>query len=177
MATLFEISEELTRVYSLIQDDGEIGEEIEKWLATLQEQEAEKLDGYIHLIRRLELEASVAKAEADQYAEEANRFAMRAQTRESKIKQLKNHMKLHLFETGRDRAETKSGRVLRVQKNGGKLAPDIDPVDPEKLPSQFEKFIRVVKTLDRDAIEEALVQGQELPFARFPERGTHLRIT
>ncbi len=61
-----------------------------------------------------------------------------------------------------------------VQKNGGK--PPIqwaEVIDVEKLD---ERFVRVVKQINTDAVEAALKAKEILPFAKQLEPGTHLRI-
>lgn len=85
-------------------------------------------------------------------------------------------LKQHLIATGQTRIETTAGDVVSVQRNGGKL-PVVpthgDTFDAATLPDQY---VRVRREPDRDAIRAALEAGESLPFARFGERGTHLRI-
>jgi len=166
MATLFEIGDDLKAMLNMIQDDGEIDDALVEWMERLQEQEAEKLDAYVGLIRILEGEEAVAKAEAEQ-------FAQKAKARGNRIKQLKERMRDHLTATGRDKATTATGRILKVQANGGKVPIEIDQVPVKDLP--FE-FVKVIREVDREAVAEALTKGEELPFARLQKKGTHLRI-
>lgn len=166
MATLFEIGDDLRAILNLIQDDGEIDDALAEWMERLQEQEAEKLDAYVGLIRILEGEEAVAKAEAEQYA-------LKAKARTNKVKQLKDRIKEHLIATNRDKATTATGRVLKIQANGGAVGVEIDPIPIKDVP--FE-FVKVIREIDRDAVREALTKGEELTFARLLKKGNHLRI-
>ena len=75
--------------------------------------------------------------------------------------------------THRAKLETATGRVLAIQKNGGKQPLVVDWLPLEELPERFQK---VTITEDREKIAEALAAGEELTFARLEPRGTHLRI-
>lgn len=167
MATLFEIGTELQAIMSAIQDDGEIDGQLAEWMDRIADEEAEKLDAYVGLIRMLEAEEAVAKAEAEQ-------FLAKAKARAIKVKFLKERMRDHLINTGRDKVATKAGRVLKVQANGGNAPFEIDPIPLKDVP--FE-FVKVVREPDREAIREALVKGEELTFARLLKKGSHLRIS
>jgi hypothetical protein len=63
---------------------------------------------------------------------------------------------------------------LTVANNGGKQPVYVDPtINPKDLP---EEYRRVTYEVDKQAIREALEEGQELKFATWQERGQHLRI-
>ena len=168
MPTLFEIGDELNHVLSLIRDDGEVDGPLEEWLAKVGEREAEKFDRCVGLIRLLETDAAKFKAEAAAFEAEAKRWEEKAKSRETRVGDLRDRLRDHLVRTGRTKAETASGRALRVQVNGAaKLA-----VDPgAKVPAEF-----CTLEPDRDKIRKALAAGRELAFARLLPRGCHLRI-
>jgi hypothetical protein len=165
--TLFEIGEELAGLMEKIPEDGEISPELEAFFAEAQEAEGKKLDGYINVIRLLTGEAATAKAEADAYA-------AIAKARQARVDQLKSRLKVYLETTGRDKVTTATGRMIRIQKNGGKtpLIRD-DAVDVSQLP---EDVIIVERKPNEERIREYLAAGIPIPFFHLGEVGKHLRI-
>jgi hypothetical protein len=171
--TLFELTSDLRALDELLEErDGDITDpEVERavtnWFAELSSNEGAKLDCYVGYIRTLEMEASAARAEAEQYE-------AKAKTREKRVAWLKDRVKLHLEQTHRAKVETATKRVIAIQPNGG-MAPLLmaDPLDPAALP---DEYVRVKREPDREAIRRALADGAVLPFARLGEKGTHLRI-
>lgn len=163
MASLYAIGDDLLRLLDTVRDDRQIDDQLDMFFTGVAEQEAEKFDGYIGVIRTLEAEIAICKAEIDQ-------FTAKKKSRENNVKRLKDRLKEHLERTGRTKATTAAGRTLRVQTNG--VAPLVID-DGAVIPVPFA---RVVVTPDTDAIREALDRGEVLPFARLEPRGTHLRI-
>ena len=94
---------------------------------------------------------------------EANQKAL-----ESRANQLKEHLYKSMQITGKTKFKTDLFR-FNIQKNGGQqpitILPDVE------IPSQYLKY-----EPDNSKIREALKKGEELPFARFEEYGTHLVI-
>lgn len=167
MASLFKIGDDLMAILDLIEEDGEITDQLSKWFEEIQTGEAEKLDGYVGIIRTLESQEAVAKAEAEQ-------FAAKAKARANKVKFLKERMKEHLERTGRTRVTTAAGRDIRIQPNGGAPSMTVDVIPVEDVPAEY---VRTVTEINRDAIKAALQLGVKIPFARFEPKGTHLRIS
>lgn len=165
MATLFEIGNQLVSVLHQINDDGEIGPELEEFFNDLQNQEAVKLTNYLNLIATIEMEAAAARAQAEQ-------FSMKAKTRENKIKSLKDRMNVYLEMTGRTRATASNTKSVRIQANGGTQALKITL---EAVPQDY-KVERVVVDIDEQRIRSELMKGETLEFATLEPRGTHLRI-
>ena len=179
--TLFDIGADLLRVYAAT-DDAEQNREwrseivpdlalavgVEEWMSQLHTEEAAKLDNYVALVKTLEMEAAAARAEAEQW--KAKAFA-----RERRVKWLKERMLSHLIATGRERVETATGRVLRVQPNGGKAGVDLTPLEvcSSLVPPECK---RVKEEYDVETIRKKLEAGEVLDFARLTERGKHLRI-
>lgn len=171
--TLFDIGHDLHALAALLDEmDGEIGPEadvaVQAWLAEIATNEAVKLENYRKLILQFETEAAVARAEEDQYRK------MR-ETRERTIDWLKARIKDYLDFTGVTKAKTATGRAFCIEKNGGKLSIEWAP-EVEQDPEKAGVFCKLVPTLDKEAVRESLEAGEELPFARFRPRGTHLKI-
>jgi hypothetical protein len=73
MKTLFELCEDFRNLDALISEqpaelDAELALELDRLFAALAVDEANKLESYYRLIRRLEMEAAAARTETDQYA-------------------------------------------------------------------------------------------------------------
>lgn len=171
--TLFQLGDDIRALDDLIEElGGDVSDpQVEAaWLAMAEQlttDEAAKLDGYVNYIRTLEMEAVAAKAEAEQYA-------MKARTRENRVKWIKERLKQHLEATGRTKAETATKRAIAIQANGGKPPLIlVDNLDPATLP---DHLVIIRRTPDTDAIRAALEAGEPLPFASLGCRGTHLRI-
>lgn len=183
---LFEITADMMRINDLLAEweatrigegydaaETEVNQAVQLFLADLATAEAEKLDGYVYLIKTLEIEAQAAKAEADM-------FKAKQLARESRVRFLKGVMKGHLEKTGRASTKTARGYVIGVRKNGGKaplhINEDLYSAYDEMIP---EKLVKIRKEFDTDGIRAALETGEELPpgLAWLGEHGTHLRIT
>lgn len=171
---LFEITDDLLKLNDLLDEVegdvsrfGEMEPAITAYMDSLAGEEAAKLDAYVNLIRQLESEAAVAKAEAEQYAK-------KAKTRESRAAWLKERLKMHMEQTGQGKVDTERGRTVTIQRNGGKLPVTVnDSVDLNAIPLWC---VKIVRSVDTDAVRSALERGEALDFARLGERGTHLRI-
>ena len=113
------------------------------------------------------MEASAARAEAEQYA-------MMAKTRENAVGRIKERIKWYLESTERKAIETTSGKKFAIQSNGGKQALKLaDSIDLDAVPAEL---VRVVRTIDTDAVRDAIGAGQAFDWATLEPRGTHLRI-
>lgn len=171
MPKLFDIGADLLALSDLLDEsNGEITPEnepiLEAFFAELGNDQAVKLEGYVGLIKTLEGEAVVAKATAEQ-------FAMKARSRESSVKRLKDRVKMYLEVTRQPKAVTEKGFTLAVRANGGKQPLDLDDIRIEDLPVEFRKVSVVA---DTEKIREFLEAGGSLSFARLQPRGSHLRI-
>jgi len=173
MRNLFDIGEDLRALDDLLNEvEGDISDPIveaaiTKWFEELAVEESRKLDGWCNWIKSLEAEALTARREAEEYVR-------RAVARENRVERLKGRMAQYLQASGRDKIRTATGRIVRVQANGGKLPLDISDLwDAEDLPAQFQRHKVEV---DTEAIRKALDAGEQLPFAQYRQRGSHLRI-
>lgn len=178
---IYEISKELAEIeYELTELGGEIpdgpeGEALLERLDNVLSLETEKVDAYCALIKNLEARAKARN-------EEAKRMASLASAEENAAKRLKSRLQAHFKIHGKDGMETLRFK-LAIQKNGGKIPVIVSPeaeANPEELPEQFRK---VVFSVNRDALLEALQlpEGDETrmsaeQFAQLGERGEHLRI-
>lgn len=172
MPTLYEIGEDYKALEELLLEggaelDAEAALAFDRLFADFATDEAAKAESYYRIIRKFEMEAAAAKAEAEQYA-------MMARVRANAAERLKARMKAHLEFTGRKEAVTASGKKFAIQANGGKLPLKIaEGLDVETLPAEF---VRVIKSVDAEAVRAALEAGEDVKFATLEARGTHLRI-
>lgn len=171
--TLFGIGDDLLALEQLIEEcEGDISDPkadaaITAWLSEIGASQALKVDGYINLIKRWDMQRAAAKAEAEQYRK-------MAQVRENRIDRLKQRLKEHMEQTHQVKIETISGRTVAIQNNGGVVPMEVSPyVDPKLIPQRFQ---RVVVELDTQLVRAALTAGETLTFAKLGQRGTQLRI-
>lgn len=170
--TLFDIGVDFAALDELIEDLGgdisnpAVESAITQWFAEVAGDESRKLSNYVAYIRQLEMEATCAKLQS-------SAFAAKRQSRESRIAWMKMRLMQYLMMTNRTKVSTADGTQIAVQSNGGKMPIEIDPIPLADLP---DRFVSVVRQLNRDAIEAAIESGEELSFARAIPRGTHLRI-
>lgn len=167
MRPLYEITDDLRRMLDLADETGgELDAAAAEYLATVEAEEAVKLDGYANLIRTLEMEEAAARAEAEQYQ-------LKAAARADAVKRLKGRLLDHLTATGRTKVQTAKGRTISVQANGGKAPVKWSSVEVADLPP---RFVVVRQEIDREAVREALERGEVLEFATLGEKGQHVRI-
>ena len=163
--TLFSIGESFYALESLlIETEGEINDEIDTWLQEYEAKEEDKIDGYCYIIQKFEV-----------IANESKRLAERSASFSTKVKNLKDRLKLYMEMRGREKIETPRFTVS-VCGNGGLLPIRLhEDVTTETLPDQF---VRSYKEPDLSAIRDAILTGDEeaLKFATILPRGTHLRI-
>lgn len=163
--SLFSIGDSFYALESLIEEqDGEITETVDQWLAEYEAKEADKVDAYCFLVGKYE-----------DIASEARRLAQRASAYKSKACGLKDRLKAYMELRSRQKIET--GRfTVTVARNGGSVPVELyEGVTPEDLPEPFQK-IRV--EADKDRLRQALLneQSEINLLAYIGERGTHLRI-
>src|SRR4051812_6848791 len=103
---LYELTADLHQLNDLLEEIegdlsrcGEMEPTVTAWLDALADEQAAKLDGYVGLIRQLQMEAAAAKAEEEQWA--AKRKA-----REGRARFLELRLKAHLEATGQPKVTT-----------------------------------------------------------------------
>lgn len=173
--TLFDIGADVLALNELLEavdgDPSKLGEAeaaVMAWLTSTETAQAVKFDGYLNMIRELEMRANAAKLEAEDYAAKRRAYETRADY-------LKARLLGHLEATKQQKVTTAAGRVVSVVKNGGAVPIIYHERDPGKVPEEYTTT-NVEVVLDKDAIRAALVAGQELAFAELGERGVRLSI-
>ena len=163
--SLFSIGDSFYALESLlIETEGEITEEIDAWLQEYEAKEEDKIDSYCFLIQKFE-----------DIASESKRLAERSASFSTKVKNLKDRLKVYLELRGKEKIETPRFTVS-VCGNGGMLPIRLhEDVTTETLPNQF---VRTYREPDLSALRDAILGGDEnaLKFATILPRGTHLRI-
>lgn len=168
--SLFSLREDELALYQLLLDcGGDVTEEstaaaVEAWMKELETTTHEKVDGYCRVIRRLTLDAAVAK-------EEAERYRMLADKRTKAAQRLKDRLKDHMTVVGKLKIETQHNR-LAVTNNGG-----VQPLEIPSVGALPDAFVELVPTAKTDAIRKAVAAGEEVPGVTVLPRGTHLRMS
>jgi hypothetical protein len=137
---------------------------IDAWIAEVQAGQAEAIDRTGMVIRRLESNAVVARAEKE-------RYDAKLRACENAVKALKERIKRHMESIGASKLQTQHFE-LRIQANGGVQQIET-PADPASLPPEF---VQMVPRANTEAIRKALDDGLDVPGCKLVPRGTHLRI-
>lgn len=161
MATLYELTNEFQQLLDMI-EQGEYDEQV---LAdTLEGIGGEieiKADGYAKVIKEIEGNISVIKAEID-------RLSTKKSCLDNSVKKLKDSLEASMKATGKVKFKTDLFS-FNIAKNGGKQPLDIyDEVPEEYSVTKLEP--------DKEKIRQALESGQPLSFAILQERGESLKI-
>lgn len=170
MPTLYDITSDMRAIDQLLDEcGGDVSDErvlqaIENWIAELDTNLRDKVEGYAAYITELLAKATARRAES-------RRLADLAKANENAAKRLKERLLWALEERGIDKVETPL-YVVSVAKNGGKAPLDIQ-VPAEQLPMEYQK---VEYSPAKDSIRNALEQGIEIDGCTLMERGTSLRI-
>lgn len=169
MSTLYDVAEELAAWDALIDErDGNITDceqILESWLAEIEVEFDEKLRRCVEFVQELKAREAAQRAEADRLYE-------RAMTSREKWSRITTMMQGVLEQRGITKRQV-GPHSISLQRAGGKLSLLVD-VAPAQLPERFQKVQRVA---DNDAIRSALESGEALEFARFAERKITLRIS
>jgi len=172
MRPLYDIGSDLEQLRTAMESapDGEIPAELEAWFAGLEQEEGQKLDSYVGLIKQLIYEG---KACEDEY----KLWHAKALARGRAIDALEDRLKLHLERTKRKSITTPGLTKISLCKNGGKRPVTIFADVPDESPYFKDYFVaETVISPNREKIRQALEAGVELPFAKLEEPGQHLRI-
>jgi len=169
MRPLYDIGSDLEQLRTAMESapDGEIPAELEAWFAGLEQEEGQKLDSYIGLMKQIGHEMEACD-------KEAKVWEAKAITRANALQNLKDRLKLHLERTGRASITTPGLTKISLCKNGGKrplaIFADMIPPDSPYVVARTEILP------DSDKIRRMLEAGGTLPFAKLEEPGQHLRI-
>ena len=120
-----------------------------------------KIDGYAAVMKSLEYKEGLYRDEAKRLKNAADRYKKRRETMMARIKAAMEEMGVTEIEGEYNKA--------KIVNNGGVLPLKVDGDVPES-------FTKITIEPDNDLIRKALDEGQQLDFAHFEERGTHLKI-
>ncbi|MBE2187272.1 MAG: siphovirus Gp157 family protein [Rhodothermales bacterium] len=163
---LYEIDRELHELESaLIEAGGEITEEVDERFNDLLQMRAEKVAGYVAVIRRLE-------TSADAYASEAQRLSSNARAMQNSADRLKQRLLEAMLARGDQEYDTPLGRI-RTYEGSSRSVTVL--VDPEDLPDRFK---RVTVVPDKRALADALksLDPDAVRLAEFEPPTPFLRI-
>lgn len=163
MRPLYDISKRYQNLWDICLDDNVDLDTLEDALKSVEGELDDKVANGIGLIQDL-------KYHADAMGEESKRLAARKKALENKIECLKNYYRDHLQAMGKTKVLTNRG-TMSVVKAGGKRPLKID--DESLIPAEF-KF--VIAQVDKDALRQALEDGENIQGAHLEERGLYLKI-
>ena len=168
---VIEIREDMDALYDVlleienpeVLESDEVQEVFESLRKELDTEFASKMDSIAAMITNLQAMAKVRK-------DEASRLARLAEIDENKAKYVKEWVKQTL--QSMDVPKLKTDRYnITVANNGGKQPLEITgDVPPDYL------TVTQVSEVNKDLIRHRLDSGDDLGFARYLDRGTHLRI-
>jgi hypothetical protein len=173
MPTLREIHDDLVALESLLMEVGgdvteeEAEEAVRAWFGEIQADLGTKLDGYATVIQGMKDRASARR-------EESRRLADLARIDENAVAKLRATLLWFMQDRNHKELNTPLHR-FRVANNGGLTPLEIDP---STTPARWKdsQYVQATYEWDTKAIREALDNGVDLPFARYGERGQHVRI-
>ena len=161
MKTLYEISDAFLE---LAINEEMTDEEISEQLATLNMELEEKVSNGIGLIQSL-------KVTVDGMKSEENRLKQRRAALENRISKIKDYYQSELSTIGKKKILTARG-TMAIAKCGGKLPMKID--DENLVPQDYK---RIVYEVDKEALRDALENGEVISGAHLEERGSYLNIS
>lgn len=106
----------------------------------------------------------------DAYKEEEKRIVERRKTLENKLERYKEYVKNNMEDMGLQKIETPLG-ILSVCK----VPASLEVYDEKLIPDEYKKE-KVTISIDKNAIKEALKNGQEVQGVKLVEDKTSLRI-
>lgn len=160
MATLYEITDSLKLIQSLI-EEGADEEVFAEAIAKNEMDLADKLEGYAMVMKNIE-------SDIDGFKAEEKRLAERRKSMESKIKRMKEAMHDAMSSTGEKKIQGEKF-TFTVQKN----PPSLKVMDDKLIPGHF--FEQQEPQLNKKALMDELKAGNEIAGAEISE-GESLRI-
>lgn len=159
---LYELSTAYQNVQNLI-DDESPDTDIINALQVIEGQIEVKAVNIANLIKSLEAEAEVIKAEE-------KRLAQRRKSRENAADNVKQYLKLAMEQMGMDKIKTAT-RTISIQLN----PPSVHVLNEDEIPGKFLTLIPEHYEVNKKAIAEAFKAGEEVKGAELT-RGRSLRI-
>lgn len=161
--TLFDLTAEYLTIMELLTDPDQPEQVITDTLDAIMGEIEVKSEGYVAVLNRLDMELTACKKHEQEWK-------ARKQIRENAIKRLKKALTDTMVAI--DKTEIAAGDVKIKLVNNGGLLPLIVDEDAE-IPDRFKK---IIYETDNSLIRKALDDGENLPFARYGERGKGIRI-
>lgn len=159
---LYELTNNYLTILNMIEDSDVPSEAMIDTLESINDAIEVKVEGIGKMLRMLDADIEALKAEE-------KRLADRRKAIENKQKQIKDYVRYQLELAGL--TEIKSPLItVKVQNN----PPAVEIVDRDAIPRQFIKTT-IVEDVDKNAIKEALKNGEEVPGAVLLQ-GKSLRI-
>lgn len=163
---LYELTEQWAAVLALLEEDAD-PEAVRDTLEGIEGEIEDKADGYAKLIKQLEGEAEIIKAEKE-------RLYQRETSLKNKAKDMKARLEEAMVQTGKKKFKTELFS-FGIQKNAPSVAVEDETRLLEWVGRYKPDFIRTKKELDKKAILDALKSGEEIKYARL-QQSESLRI-
>ncbi len=193
MRPLNEITLEIAKFHEVLNGWGgdvqlaaqEMGMTEEQFIAAydaLAFEDAAKIDAYIYQIEQSRAKEAAAQAMVDQWKERLKTWEAQVKDQQKTQEFMKARLKVNMQAKGETRIETGEGRIISIQKNGGK--PPL-VIDEEKLSSIPDSEMRELEAmgvfvfqpmLEKSHLFDLLRAGTQFEWARIGEVGTHIRI-
>ena len=132
---------------------------------TAKEDYYRKINSILNLIKNRESWMSIRK-------ERIKELKRLVEIDDNLVRNLNKYLLDHLLSSNTKKMRTTDYNIS-IANNGGKQPIIIDSVDPNGLP---EDLTITERKIDKDAVRDRLLAGEEFSFARLEERGQHLRI-
>ena len=163
MLKLYELTESYQGIQNLLDADGVDQESLNMALAVIETEIQAKAQNIAVIIKGLESDAEIIKAEE-------KRLAERRKSSENKATWMKNYLEDELNNAGLDKIKTHTFTVA-LQKN----PPAVVINDEKAIPAKYLTVIPEQYVVDKKAIAEAIKNGQEVPGAEL-KQGRSIRI-
>ena len=162
--TLYELTEDFMRLYEMADECDLTQEDIADTLESLQYELEEKADGYAMVIRQLDGDIAILKAEID-------RLSGRKKTVENNIKRMKQSLEMAMRAANKPKIKTKLFS-FGIQKNPPSVVMDEQYI--ENIPDEY--LIPQEPKIDKKKIKEDLKAGVNLEGLAHLEQTEGLRI-
>lgn len=158
--TLYDLQGEYMRLYDMATEMDDV-QAFNDTLECLDSELEVKGNGYIRVIKTLEMEAK-------QCEEELERIKRKKEVRENAVKRLKQAL-IGALDIAGKKDITCGEYTLKIRNNGGLQPLKIDGEVPAN-------YMKIKYEPDNELIRKALAEGKELSFAHLEERGRWLKI-
>lgn len=158
---LYEVTSDYLQLQQMIEDGEDIPEDL---LNNVSDAVEAKADGYARVIRNMEAQISVFKAEENLMADKRKRI-------EKGVEKLKQNLQNAMIATGKRKFKTNLFS-FSIQKNGG-ADPVIVDVPTSDLP---DDLVIIKEEPDKKALAAYMKETGDFTYAHFGDRGESLRI-